>query len=120
MRINNETIFINEKHKDNYKELRRKYKEKSANEYEIILRLLAIDFVYHIAKDYINSVTIDFMEMFRDPRLSSKGLCVCKVAYSLFSEYYLMNLSSISKLEIQERKYILDCIYIYEDDIKGA
>ncbi|MGL5379613.1 hypothetical protein [Clostridium sp.] len=105
--------FINENHENNYLELTEKYEDKNSQEYLTAFKLISIDDIYKIAKDYLNPLSINFSNLLKDNRLTNDERLICKVAYEIYGVSSDIDLSNIRMLEDKKRKYVLANIYNY-------
>lgn len=113
--MENKIEFINSKHINNYLELLEKFPEKKEKDFDIALKLLSIEEVYHISKDYINEKGIKFKELLNDSRATKNKLFILELAYSLFSKYFIVkSISNTRKLDSDTRNFIIDIIYRYD------
>lgn len=113
--MENEIKFINSKHRDNYLELLKQFPEDLEYDFEIALKLLSIEEVYDIAKDYIDKTGINFEDLLKDTRLSKNGLFISELAYSLISKLFVVrSISSTRKLDVDTRNFIIDILYVYD------
>lgn len=105
--------FINKNHENNYLELTEKYKDKTSQEHLKAFKLLAIEDIYTIAKDYLNPLNINFNKLLNDERLTNDQKLICNVAYEIYGVSSDIDLSNIRMLEDKKRKYVLANIYNY-------
>ena len=66
--------FVNEKHEKNYISLINKFVSKINKDIDVVLKLISIDEVYNIAKEYIKGTTIEFKELLNDSRMTNTAL----------------------------------------------
>lgn len=113
--MENKIEFINSKHIDNYLELLKQFPEKKEEDFDIALKLLSIEDVYYITKDYINDKGIKFKELLNDSRATKNKLFICELAYSLVSRFFIVkSIASTRKLDSDTRNFIIDIIYRYD------
>ena len=58
--MDNRIKFINLKHKENYLDLRKQFSKDKGSGFDTALRLLSVEEVYYITKDYITEIGIKF------------------------------------------------------------
>lgn len=115
MPMENEIKFINSKHRDNYLDLLKQFPEDRKYDVDIALKLLSIEEVYYITKDYIDGIEINFEELLKDSRMSKNGLFISELAYSLISKLFVVrSISSTRKLDVDTRNFIIDILYMYD------
>lgn len=113
--MENEIKFINSKHRDNYLDLLKQFPEDRKYDVDIALKLLSIEEVYYITKDYIDGIEINFEELLKDSRMSKNGLFISELAYSLISKLFVVrSISSTRKLDVDTRNFIIDILYMYD------
>lgn len=113
--MENEIKFINSKHRDNYLDLLKQFPEDREYDVDIALKLLSIEEVYYIAKDYIDEIGINFKDLLKDSRISKNGLFICELAYSLISKLFVVrSISSTRKLDADTRSFIIHILYVYD------
>lgn len=106
--------FVNSKHIDNYKNLLKKFTGKLTQDMEVVLKLLSIDEVYNISKDYIDEFGIKFSDLLNDYRVNNTSLFICQLAYSLFCKSFKIDaISSTRKLDNDTRNFIINILYLY-------
>lgn len=112
--MDNKLKFVNENHKKNYIELLEKFTGVINREIDIVLRLLSIDEVYNIAKEYIAGVCINFNGILNDSRIKNTTLFISELAYSFYQKSFeVKDISSTRKLDADTRNFIIDVLYLY-------
>ncbi|MBB6623120.1 hypothetical protein H7E67_06750 [Clostridium gasigenes] len=121
--MENKMEFVNSKHIDNYLGLLKQFPKEREYDFDIALKLLSIEEVYCITKDYINEMGINFKELLKDSRIAKNGLFICELAYSLVSKFFqVKSISSTRKLDSDTRNFIIDLLYMYnpiENKVNG-
>lgn len=113
--------FINEKHIDNYVALLRRFTGSIKRDLDIVLKLLSIDEVYIIAREYIDEIKIGFNEILTDNRMTKPALFISELAYSFYTKSFeVKSLSSSRSLDSDTRNFIINILYQYEPISKGA
>ena len=81
----------------------------------IVLKLLSIDEVYSVAKEYICGTTIKFKELLNDTRIINTSRFIVELAYSFYTRNFSVNeLSSTRKLDMDTRNFIINILNYYE------
>lgn len=106
--------FVNEKHEKNYVSLLSKFVKKINKDLDVVLKLISIDEVYKIAKEYIKGTTIEFKELLNDARMNSTALFISELAYSfLIKTFSVKSISSTRKLDVDTRNFIIGLLDSY-------
>lgn len=106
--------FVSSKHKENYTNLITTFTKKIDKNLDIAFKLLTLEEVYCIAKDYINGLGINFNNLLMDCRLDNTSLFICQLAQSFYLKSFTVNsFSSTRKLDRDTRDYIIDILYSY-------
>lgn len=117
--MDNKINFINSKHMDNYLDLLKQFPKNNGYDFDIALKLLSIDEVYYITKDYIGEMGIRFRDLLKDPRVTKNILFICELAYSLFIKLFIVkSLSNTRKLDSDTRNFIINLLYVYNPKAK--
>lgn len=117
--MDNKINFINSKHMDNYLDLLKQFPKNKGYDFDIALKLLSIDEVYYITKDYIGEMGIRFRDLLKDPRVTKNILFICELAYSLFIKLFIVkSLSNTRKLDSDTRNFIINLLYVYNPKAK--
>lgn len=112
--MDNKIKFINSKHMDNYLDLLKRFPENKGYDFEVALKMLSMEEVYYITKDYIDEIGIKFRELLKDPRVTKNILFICELAYSFFIKLFIVkSLSSTRKLNSDTRNFIINLLYVY-------
>lgn len=112
--MDNKIKFINSKHMDNYLDLLKQFPKNIGYDFDIALRLLSIEAVYYIAKDYVSEIGIKFRDLLKDPRVTKNILFICELAYSLFIKLFIVkSISSTRNLDSDTRNFIINLLYVY-------
>ena len=99
--------FVNEKHEKNYISLINK-------DIDVVLKLISIDEVYNIAKEYIKGTTIEFKELLNDSRMTNTALFIGELAYSfLIKKFAVKSISSTRNLDTDTRNFIINLLDSY-------
>ena len=107
--------FINSKHKENYLDLRKQFSKDRGHDFDIALRLLSVEEVYYITKDYITEIGIKFRDLLKDDRVTKDRLFICELAYSLFIKLFVVkSISGTKKLQSDTRNFIIELLYVYK------
>lgn len=117
--MDNKIKFINSKHMDNYLDLLKQFPENRGYDFDIALKLLSIEEVYYITKDYVGEMGIRFRDLLKDPRVTKNILFICELAYSLFIKFFIVkSISSTRKLDAETRNFIINLLYVYNPQAK--
>lgn len=112
--MENNLKFVNEKHEKNYIKLINKFVSKINKELDVVLKLISIDEVYEIAKEYIKGTTIKFKELLNDKRMTNTALFISELAYSfLIKKFSVKSISSTRKLDVDTRNFIISLLDSY-------
>ena len=99
--MENNIAFVDSYHERNYIELVKNFMGKLNKDLYIVLKLLSIDEVYSVAKEYIYGTTIKFKELLNDTRIINTSRFIVELAYSFYTRNFSVNeLSSTRKLDI--------------------
>ena len=106
--------FVNEKHEKNYISLINKFVSKINKYIDVVLKLISIDEVYNIAKEYIKGTTIEFKELLNDSRMTNTALFIGELAYSfLIKKFAVKSISSTRNLDTDTRNFIINLLDSY-------
>ena len=106
--------FVNEKHEKNYISLINKFVSKINKDIDVVLKLISIDEVYNIAKEYIKGTTIEFKELLNDSRMTNTTLFIGELAYSfLIKKFAVKSISSTRNLDTDTRNFIINLLDSY-------
>lgn len=112
--MNNEINFINAAHMNNYFDLINRVQSNNKEELELILKLLSIEDVYPVTKEYVDNLGIDFKRLSNDSRINHSGKFICELAYSLFSRIFnIKSIEATRKLDSDTRNFIINVLYMY-------
>ena len=107
--------FVDSYHEKNYVELVQNFMGKLNKDLYIVLKLLSIDEVYSVAKEYIYGTTIKFKELLNDTRIINTSRFIVELAYSFYTRNFSVNeLSSTRKLDMDTRNFIINILNYYE------
>ena len=107
--------FIDSYHEKNYIEVVQNFMGKLNKDLYIVLKLLSIDEVYSVAKEYIYGTTIKFKELLNDTRIINTSRFIVELAYSFYTRNFSVNeLSSTRKLDMDTRNFIINILNYYE------
>ncbi|MGL5084950.1 MAG: hypothetical protein ACRC68_04410 [Clostridium sp.] len=119
--MGNETKFINSKHEENYLELCKQFSKDKGIDFDIALKLLSVEEVYYITKDYIDEMGVKFRDLLKDSRVTKDILFICELAYSLFIKLFLVkSIAGTKKLQAETRNFIIDILYVYQPNENKA
>lgn len=80
----------------------------------IVLKLLSINEVYVVAKEYIIGTNIMFKELLNDSRIVNTSRFLVELAYSFFTRQFSVNeISSTRNLSFDTRNFIINIINYY-------
>lgn len=107
--------FVDSYHEKNYIEVVQNFIGKLNKDLYIVLKLLSIDEVYSVAKEYIYGTTIKFKELLNDTRIINTSRFIVELAYSFYTRNFSVNeLSSTRKLDMDTRNFIINILNYYE------
>ena len=110
--MENNTEFVDFYHERNYIELVKNF---MGNLY-IVLKLLSINEVYTVAKEYIFETTIKFKDLLNDSRIVSTSKFITELAYSFYTKHFSVHeISSTRKLDTDTRNFIINILNYYEE-----
>ena len=113
--MENNIAFVDSYHERNYIELVKNFMVKLNKDLYIVLKLLSIDEVYSVAKEYICGTTIKFKELLNDTRIINTSRFIVELAYSFYTRNFSVNeLSSTRKLDMDTRNFIINILNYYE------
>ena len=108
--------FIDSYHEKNYIELVQNFMGKLYKDLYIVLKLLSINEVYIVAKEYIVGTKIMFKELLNDTRIVSTSRFLVELAYSFFTKQFsVKEISSTKKLNFDTRNFIINIINYYSE-----
>ena len=76
--------FVDSYHEKNYVELVQNFMGKLNKDLYIVLKLLSINEVYVVAKEYVIGTNIMFKELLSDSRIENTSKFLVELAYSFF------------------------------------
>ena len=108
--------FIDSYHEKNYIEVVQNFMGKLNKDLYIVLKLLSINEVYVVAKEYIHGTNIMFRELLNDSRIVSTSKFLVELAYSFFTKNFsVKEISSTKKLNFDTRNFIINIINYYSE-----
>ena len=108
--------FVDSYHEKNYIELVQNFMGKLNKDLYIVLKLLSINEVYIVAKEYIVGTKIMFKELLNDTRIVSTSRFLVELAYSFFTKQFsVKEISSTKKLNFDTRNFIINIINYYSE-----
>ena len=111
-----ELQFIDSYHEKNYVEVVQNFMGKLNKDLYIVLKLLSINEVYTVAKEYIVGTNIMFKELLNDSRIVSTSRFLTELAYSFFiKQFSVKEISSTKKLDFDTRNFIINIINYYSE-----
>ena len=91
--------FVDSYHEKNYVEIVQNFMGKLNKDLYIVLKLLSINEVYTVAKEYIVGTNIMFKELLNDSRIVSTSRFLAELAYSFSTKQFsVKEISSTKKL----------------------
>ena len=106
--------FVDSYHEKNYVELVQNFMGKLNKDLYIVLKLLSINEVYVVAKEYIIGTNIMFKELLNDSRIVNTSRFLVELAYSFFTRQFSVNeISSTRNLSFDTRNFIINIINYY-------
>lgn len=113
--MENNTEFVDFYHERNYIELVKNFMGKLNKDLYIVLKLLSINEVYTVAKEYIFETTIKFKDLLNDSRIVSTSKFITELAYSFYTKHFSVHeISSTRKLDTDTRNFIINILNYYE------
>lgn len=117
--MENNIAFVDSYHERNYIELVKNFMGKLNKDLYIVLKLLSINEVYVVAKEYIHGTNIMFRELLNDSRIVSTSKFLVELAYSFFTKNFsVKEISSTKKLNFDTRNFIINIINYYSESDK--
>lgn len=108
--------FVDSYHEKNYIEIVQNFMGKLNKDLYIVLKLLSINEVYIVAKEYIVGTNIMFKELLNDTRIVSTSRFLVELAHSFFTKQFsVKEISSTKKLNFDTRKFIINIINYYSE-----
>ena len=108
--------FVDSNHEKNYIEIVQNFMGKLNKDLYIVLKLLSINEVYIVAKEYIVGTNIMFKELLNDSRIVSTSRFLTELAYSFFTKQFsVKEISSTKKLNFDTRNFIINIINYYSE-----
>lgn len=108
--------FVDSYHEKNYVEVVQNFMGKLNKDLYIVLKLLSINEVYTVAKEYIVGTNIMFKELLNDSRIVSTSRFLTELAYSFFTKQFsVKEISSTKKLNFDTRNFIINIINYYSE-----
>lgn len=108
--------FVDSYHEKNYVEVVQNFMGKLNKDLYIVLKLLSINEVYIVAKEYIVGTNIMFKELLNDSRIVSTSRFLTELAYSFFTKQFsVKEISSTKKLNFDTRNFIINIINYYSE-----
>lgn len=106
--------FVDSYHEKNYIEIVQRFIGNLNTDLYIVLKLLSINEVYVVAKEYIDGTNIKFKELLNDSRITSTSKFLVELAYSFSTKRFSVNeISSTKKLNFDTRNFIINVINYY-------
>ena len=106
--------FVDSYHEKNYIEIVQNFMGKLNKDLYIVLKLLSINEVYVVAKEYIIGTNIMFKELLNDSRIVNTSRFLVELAYSFFTRQFSVNeISSTRNLSFDTRNFIINIINYY-------
>lgn len=106
--------FVDSYHEKNYVELVQNFMGKLNKDLYIVLKLLSINEVYVVAREYIIGTNIMFKELLNDSRIVNTSRFLVELAYSFFTRQFSVNeISSTRNLSFDTRNFIINIINYY-------
>ena len=114
--MENNTEFVDFYHERNYIELVKNFMGKLNKDLYIVLKLLSINEVYTVAKEYIFETTIKFKDLLNDSRIVNTSKFITELAYSFYTKHFSVHeISSTRKLDTDTRNFIINILNYYEE-----
>lgn len=112
--MENNFQFVNSYHEKNYIELVEKFMGKLNKDLYIVLKLLSVNEVYKVAREYIIGTDIKFKELLNDERIVDTSRFIVELAYSFFTKQFSVNeIKSTRKLDFDTRNFIINILNYY-------
>ena len=112
--MENNIAFVDSYHEKNYVELVQNFMGKLNKDLYIVLKLLSINEVYVVAKEYIIGTNIMFKELLNDSRIVNTSRFLVELAYSFFTRQFSVNeISNTRNLSFDTRNFIINIINYY-------
>ena len=106
--------FVDSYHEKNYIEIVQRFIGNLNTDLYIVLKLLSINEVYVVAKEYIDGTNIKFKELLNDSRIASTSKFLVELSYSFYTKRFSVNeISSTKKLNFDTRNFIINVINYY-------
>ena len=106
--------FVDSYYEKNYVELVQNFMGKLNKDLYIVLKLLSINEVYVVAKEYVIGTNIMFKELLSDSRIENTSKFLVELAYSFFTRQFSVNeISSTRNLSFDTRNFIINIINYY-------
>ena len=113
--------FVDSYHEKNYVEIVQNFMGKLNKDLYIVLKLLSINEVYTVAKEYIVGTNIMFKELLNDSRIVSTSRFLTELAYSFSTKQFsVKEISSTKKLSFDTRNFIINIINYYSEADKKS
>ena len=113
--MENNIEFVDFYHERNYIELVKNFMGKLNKDLYIVLKLLSINEVYTVAKEYIFETTIKFKDLLNDSRIVNTSKFITELAYSFYTKHFSVHeISSTRKLDTDTRNFIINILNYYE------
>ncbi|MBS6183889.1 MAG: hypothetical protein E7E64_00670 [Clostridium celatum] len=113
--------FVDSYHEKNYVEIVQNFMGKLNKDLYIVLKLLSINEVYTVAKEYIVGTNIMFKELLNDSRIVSTSRFLAELAYSFSTKQFsVKEISSTKKLSFDTRNFIINIINYYSEADKKS
>ena len=113
--MENNIAFVDSYHERNYIELVKNFMGKLNKDLYIVLKLLSINEVYTVAKEYIFETTIKFKDLLNDSRIVNTSKFITELAYSFYTKHFSVHeISSTRKLDTDTRNFIINILNYYE------
>ena len=113
--------FVDSYHEKNYIEIVQNFMGKLNKDLYIVLKLLSINEVYTVAKEYIVGTNIMFKELLNDSRIVSTSRFLAELAYSFSTKQFsVKEISSTKKLSFDTRNFIINIINYYSEADKKS
>lgn len=118
--MENNIAFVDSYHERNYIELVKNFMGNLNKDLYIVLKLLSINEVYSVAREYIYGTTIKFKELLNDNRIVNTSKFIVELAHSFYTRNFSVNeLSSTRKLDADTRNFIINILNYYEKKEKA-
>ena len=113
--MENNIAFVDSYHERNYIELVKNFMGKLNKDLYIVVKLLSINEVYTVAKEYIFETTIKFKDLLNDSRIVNTSKFITELAYSFYTKHFSVHeISSTRKLDTDTRNFIINILNYYE------